>query len=168
MGGRRIRITHLTHDMGKTHSTHEESVISGFDEPKPTFKTKLRAHLKRFWWLHLIIFVVGFLATTFPMFDYPFHSCEPQADKSDAIASTSFIPSSLKTLSTTRKSRSTLYTSRIQRLMVFNSRSTPHFPPTLCTRQTLMLGMHLCTCQIATYPSSRSRSPAPHRALKQN
>ena len=168
MGGRRIRITHLTHDMGKTHSTHEESVISGFDEPKPTFKTKIRAHLKRFWWLHLIIFVVGFLATTFPMFGYPCHSFRLQADKNDATVSTSFIPSSPKTLSMTRKSRSTLYTSRIQRLMVFNLRSTPHFPPTLCTRQTLMPLMHLCTCQIAIYPSSRSRSQAPHRALTQN
>ncbi|GAB7331485.1 hypothetical protein MBLNU13_g02887t4 [Cladosporium sp. NU13] len=82
--GRRIRITHVTHDAGKTNSAHEESVTSGFFEPKPTFKTKFKRHCARFWWLHLIIFVVGFLATTFPMFDYPVYPFIAQNTVNDA------------------------------------------------------------------------------------
>ena len=167
--GRRIRITHITHDAGKTRSTHEESVTSGFFEPQPTtFKDKLKRHCARFWWLHLIIFVVGFLATTLPMFDYRCHPCRSQADNIDVLVSSSCTPSSLRTLSTMRKSQSTLYTSQIQRRMVLSSRSIPHFPPIQCTRQILMRSTHHCICRVATYPSSRSRFQAPHRALPRN
>ena len=168
---RRIRITHLTHDLSKHESgqTHEEPLVSGFFEPpKPTFKTKLHRHCKRFWPIHLVIFVVGFLATTFPMFDYPCHPRRSHTDKSDALESTSFILSSPNTPSTTRKSRSTHYTSRIQRPLAFKSRSIPHSPPIRCTRQISMLSSHRCICQTARFPSFRSRFRAACRALKQN
>jgi hypothetical protein len=71
----RVRITHLTHDMSKSGSIQEEGLVSGsgFYQPPPkqTIGAKLKAHCKRHWKIHLAIFVVGFLATTFPMFDYP-------------------------------------------------------------------------------------------------
>jgi hypothetical protein len=75
----RVRITHLTHDMSKSGSIQEEGLVSGsgFYQPPPkqTFGAKLKAHVKRHWKIHLAIFVVGFLATTFPMFVYcPCHT----------------------------------------------------------------------------------------------
>jgi uncharacterized membrane protein len=54
-------------------STHEakpkahtlESVSSNDYTPSPmTFSQKTKAHFKRFWWLHLIVFLIGVLIIT--------------------------------------------------------------------------------------------------------
>jgi len=50
---------------GKTYSrTHVEEVGMG---PKPGFGARLKAHYKKFWWFHLLIFVVCTLIIVLPL-----------------------------------------------------------------------------------------------------
>lgn len=66
----------MSSDEGKTESQHIGTV------PKQSFGSRLKAHFKRFWWIHLIVFIIVFLVILLPV--YVSHL--PSSATSNAIA----------------------------------------------------------------------------------
>jgi hypothetical protein len=51
----------MSDDVGKGESQHVSSV------PKQSFGQRLKNHYKRFWWVHVIVFIIVFLVILLPV-----------------------------------------------------------------------------------------------------